>query len=412
MTIKFFIQSKKVTSTIYVRVCDGKNDAKSKTNLVYNFSLWSNQSGKPKNNKDEKGKLLIVDLEAIRATIIKEYNKSEGKRTINTEWLKEVLNPPKLKEEIPLKLYDYFTHFLKHKKSTLKASTLTKAVVNQNMLKRFQEENHHEYLISEIDANFCLKFQKYCEENNYSHNTFCRAMKFFKTVCYHAERNGIELHKTFKYIKVKFEPVEIIHLSLDELKKIEQTELPHDYLQNARKWLLISCETGQRVSDFLRFKKAMIRYEDKIPYIEFKQVKTEKLMPLPLSPKVMKILAENKGEFPRKISSVNYNIYIKEVCQLAGINEPILSRIKNPETKKYETGFYPKWQMVSSHIGRRSFATNNYGVIPTPLLMLGTGHTSEEMFMKYIGKTGTDLIKQLAKYLYKENNQLYLSNAS
>ena len=72
----------------------------------------------------------------------------------------------------------------------------------------------------------------------------------------------------------------------------------------------------------------------------------------------------------------------------------------SPESKIYRkvTGTYQKWELVSSHIGRRSFATNFYGEIPTVLLMSATGHTTEAMFLEYIGKTQTQQAKELAKY--------------
>ena len=69
-------------------------------------------------------------------------------------------------------------------------------------------------------------------------------------------------------------------------------------------------------------------------------------------------------------------------------------QIKN---RKVE-GIYPKWQLVTSHIGRRSFATNNYGKIPTALLIGVTGHSTESMFLEYIGKTDTQKAMALAEY--------------
>lgn len=58
---------------------------------------------------------------------------------------------------------------------------------------------------------------------------------------------------------------------------------------NARDWLVISCETGQRVSDFMRFNKKQIRFEVIVPLCEFTQVKTGKIMAIPLSKTVRKI---------------------------------------------------------------------------------------------------------------------------
>jgi hypothetical protein len=59
---------------------------------------------------------------------------------------------------------------------------------------------------------------------------------------------------------------------------------------------------------------------------------------------------------------------------------------------------FPKYELITSHVGRRSFATNNYGRIPTALLINVTGHATEAMFLEYIGKTETEKAKQLAEY--------------
>jgi len=63
-----------------------------------------------------------------------------------------------------------------------------------------------------------------------------------------------------------------------------------------------------------------------------------------------------------------------------------------------ETGIFEKWELVTSHIGRRSFATNFYGEIPTSYLIYVTGHSTESMFLNYIGKSNKDLALELTKY--------------
>jgi integrase len=47
---------------------------------------------------------------------------------------------------------------------------------------------------------------------------------------------------------------------------------------------------------------------------------------------------------------------------------------------------FPKYVIITSHDLRRSFATNFFGKIPTPILMNMTGHSRETTFMSYIGK--------------------------
>ena len=223
-------------------------------------------------------------------------------------------------------------------------------------------------------------------------------MKFIKSVCYHARNNGIDTHYQLDSLKAKQVKVDKIYLTKDELIKIENAHLEHDYQVNARDWLIISCETGQRVSDFMRFRKDFIRTENNVALIEFTQVKTNKIMTIPLSKKVLAILEQRNGDFPRQISDQRYNEYIKEVCKIAGLTHKIRGSKLNPETNRKQSGIFEKWELVTSHIGRRSFATNNYGRIPTALLISATGHTTEKMFLEYIGKTDTQKAIQLAEY--------------
>ena len=121
-------------------------------------------------------------------------------------------------------------------------------------------------------------------------------------------------------------------------------------------------------------------------------------MTIPLSKKVMAILKKRKGNFPYKISDQRYNEHIKKVCDKAGLDSPIKAGLIDKETNRKKLGTYPKWMLVSSHIGRRSFATNYYGIIPTPLLIGVTGHSTEQQFLEYIGKSDSQKAMQLADY--------------
>ena len=68
-----------------------------------------------------------------------------------------------------------------------------------------------------------------------------------------------------------------------------------------------------------------------------------------------------------------------------------------------------KWEILSSHIGRRSFASNFYGKIPIPLLMEATGHSTEQMFLKYINPMDEERMLSLGNYfdrMYEERKYL------
>ncbi|MGB1019467.1 MAG: hypothetical protein ACPGVF_00020 [Flavobacteriaceae bacterium] len=77
---------------------------------------------------------------------------------------------------------------------------------------------------------------------------------------------------------------------------------------------------------------------------------------------------------------------LKEVLRLAGINQKVQGYKFSAKTHRKEWGFFPKYTVITAHYLRRSFATNFFGKIPTPILMQKTGHSKESTFMSYIGR--------------------------
>jgi integrase len=406
-TIKFIVKGNSETSTIYVRFKDSKVfkegkviDRVAKTNFIINAKDWSATKGQPKNLKDENLKQLNNELVKFQSNLLAHYNQTPNKLEITTQWLKDFITPPLKTFNITNKLTNYFDYYLLHKKNEIGLASVKKLTVIKHLLERFQKATETEYLIKNVDATFKLKLEAYCKTENYAPNTIARTINFIKTICYHARTNGIETHYQLDSITTKYLKVEKIYLNKDELKQIENAELEDKNYINARDWLLISCETGQRVSDFLNFTKEQIRYENNKPLIEFTQVKTNKVMTVPLSKKVIEILNKRNGNFPPKMSDQKYNTYIKEVCKIAELNQKVKGSIVEVKNgiKRKKSGMFEKWQLVSSHIGRRSFSSNNYGIIPTSLLIGATGHSSEKMFLEYIGKSDTQKALQLAEY--------------
>jgi integrase len=407
-SIYLLLQSKKSPAVIYVRLRDGRTlDIKAKTNYHIDPANWDESEQRPtkKALKDIDFANLDTDLATLKNDLLKEYNNSKGVKVVDALWLKDFVNPPQQEEKHTDKLVDYIDTFIEFKRSDVKSSTITKCNVIKHLLERYQKHTKSILYIRDIDAKFKMDFEKYCISVGYAPNTTARNIRFVKTFCRHAKSNGVETHHQLDSIKAKYYKVESIYLSLKEIESIEKIKIKDltDGLENARDWLLISCYCGQRVSDFLRFDKSMIRYEknkarELKPLIEFTQVKTEKIMTIPLHSKIMEILKKYDGDFPRKISDQRYNEHIKKVCEKAKINEPIHGILFDKDLKEKVEKDYPKWKLVSSHIGRRSFASNNYGIIPTSFLMYITGHTTEAMFLTYIGKSNKDIAMELTNY--------------
>jgi integrase len=397
-TIKFFIQSTNNPAGIYVRIREGRKiDAKAKTKFAVNPQDWSKKKGQLRNPKDEKFKWLKKELDELHSELLNYFNTSVSSEVLDSNWLKRYFNSSNDEEAIPSGLVEYYKYYEKCKMDEVSMSTLKKLVVNRRMLERFQEKSKKTFKIADANIDFVSQFNSYCINDGYSQNTISRAVKYIKTICYHAQSNGIETSIQLKSIKIKPESVEKIILSKYELRILADFKFESDYLDNARDWLLISCETAQRISDFMRFDKNMIMNLDGHKFVGFAQKKTTTQMIVPLNEIVIGILEKRKGDFPRKISHQKFNIYIKEICKMAGICQMTKGSKNDAITNRKVKGVFPKYELVSSHIGRRSFATNYYGIIPTSFLISATGHKSEREFLGYIGKAEGEIPKQLAQ---------------
>lgn len=417
-TINFLYRSTKPKAFLNIRLLYRYNNKDyilgAKTKLEVTKNYWEKQHDLKRVkdieliNLQNKVKKELAEIE----TFILNKFQNTNPININKEWLVnqiETYYNPIFEKKIPVDLLNYIDVYKDYKKNEIKKSTIDKINVVASLLKKYNTYKKHTTLIKEIDLKFNKDFEEYCLKEVYGKNTTTRAIKTIITICKHARSLGLEVSYQLESIKPKYEKVDKIYLSFDELKKIEDIEpckLSESY-ENAKDWLIISCYCGQRVSDFMRFKKDMIRYEERNgelkPLIEFTQHKTEKLMTVPLNSKIIEILNKRNGEFPRSISEQKYNLYIKQVCKIAGLNTPTQGGIKketvegNKQFRKVKN-IYEKWELVTSHIGRKSFSTNHYGIIPTTFLIYVTGHSSEAMFLNYIGKSNKDLAMSITDY--------------
>jgi integrase len=156
----------------------------------------------------------------------------------------------------------------------------------------------------------------------------------------------------------------------------------------------------------MRFNTKDIRTAEGVKVIDIVQQKGNKNVSIPLLDPVLKIMNKFNGRFPRPISDQKFNDYVKEVVQIAGLDEITkggVVRLHKDGRKRKEFGEFPKYELITSHIGRRSFATNFYGELRTPLIMNITGHSKESTFLGYIGKTSKDTATEAAREYKKLN---------
>ncbi|MBK9671945.1 MAG: hypothetical protein IPO70_06770 [Bacteroidetes bacterium] len=121
-TIKFIIRSKSDSSSIYVRLKEGRAiDITAKTKYIVNSEYWSATKGQPKNLILAANKKLNQNLEKLKSDLLEHYNNSVDNKTIDTQWLKDFINPPLHVGSIPTKLVEYFEYYKLPKKVLLKS---------------------------------------------------------------------------------------------------------------------------------------------------------------------------------------------------------------------------------------------------------------------------------------------------
>ncbi|MBF6654152.1 phage integrase SAM-like domain-containing protein [Flavobacterium columnare] len=407
-TLKCLLQSEKETANIYIQFSVGRNKVfKRKTGYTINQKDWSEDNASPK-QKNEATKFLKSNLDKLKIFINDAFNVavSNGKE-IDGVWLQHQINLFHNKVEIiDLDiLTNSIDNYIEKKDKLTKGSiknleNLKKTIINY--------QNSHfrkrQFLIRDIDLKFIADFTEYFRVRGSSDNYIGTYISLIKSVVNYASGNGIQINKEFLKVnsirKIK-EPDEIITLNISEQQLLREAEIIKEAHKNARKWLLLGCLVGQRAGDLLSITLENIKDLGDLKIIELKQKKTGKKVAIPLVPEAIEII---ESGMPYKINLEHFNRYSKEICEIAKIDTIVKGKMRIDGKRTLTVGKYKKWQVISSHVCRRSFATNFYGKIPTPVLMNITAHSSESVFMRYIGKTTYDNAYQFMDYFEKLKN--------
>lgn len=415
-TIKYLLQSKSENAPIYLRLSIGGGiSIKRKTGLSINPVHWSKKNGKPfDKNVSADIKITASELLKLSSKIYDKENKAntEGSE-INGEWLSHQIDlhfgriTEDKQSELVSDAIQNVIDTVDLRKNGRGGIGLSKSRKNAytsllNIYNDYQKTKR--FKVKEIDVKFSNAFLKYLiNDKKYSKSYALKKIADLKTCCVDAGTNGIETSPQLSKINTARPQNEsIIYLTPAELEQIEEADITNEALRNARKWLLLGCNIGQRGSDLLKIDESNFVTRNGYEVIELKQQKTGKNVTIPVLETTKKILETG---LPYKISIQKLNDYLKDVCRIAEIDEPteggiieVTKKGKGNKQKRKVYGKYPKHQLITSHVCRRSFSSNNYGILPTPLIMRITAHSTEKMFLNYIGKDSLDFAQQIADF--------------
>lgn len=358
-----------------------------------------------------------------------DYIKIRFSQTPNTQikqgWLKGVITdfytPKEEVKSKPVTLFQYIDEFLRTASlrkdvktgKYIDNSTVVKYRTSYKLLQQFATYSlKSDFLFEELNMGFYDRYVDFLESRGYTANTVGRAIKELKAILSQATKDGVNTSLQYKDFKVLTEDIDNVYLNEEELNLIRRASLSETPLQIEQlyheqserfdmelksivekggwhtcpkmlRWVrdmfLLLAWTGSRFSDLDKINI----YDKDSNLITFRQQKTNTRVVIPIHPVVQEILERYNFRIEKQISNQKFNDYIKVVCLLAGIDTP--TTITRTKGGHRVTKTVPKWLLVSSHTGRRSFCTNQYlRNIPIGSIMAVSGHRTEKSFLKYI----------------------------
>jgi len=377
----------------------------------YTQNYWKGNGKPPIKVTAPQAEFLNTQLSIIKSHLGAAENEAKAAgMPLSVSYFRQYLDS-KLKEKPKpdtitlMKYYDIFIEGMKNgiNQKTghpLSGANIEKYTASKNMLKDFCQYRGREVNFEDVDEAFYNELITYMiSVKKYALNTYGRHIKFLKTILHRATQDGINTNLKFQKALVGVtEPSENAYLTEEELETLRK----HDFsgsprLERVRDFFLVGCWTGLRFSDYTNLKKENITANNMIKILT---QKTKKQVIIPLHPVVKEILEKYDYQLPPAISNQKFNDYIQAACQQAEIKSLFTKNITR--AGKVQTMSGKKYEFISSHSARRTFATNAYKrKIPILLIMSITGHRTETEFLKYIKITDeerAELFAQEAKW--------------
>ncbi len=419
MTTHFYLERKELKSTEKAIYCYIRGFQKNKaiilnTGQKINPLFWD----KEKERAIERGNKKYIGAKELNA-FLNSYDE-EIKRTIRS-FLSDSLTADHEQIRIAvlerfgkskknqLSFFDALDEFIKVRTKDLSYDSIRKFTTIKNHLINYEKKERSELSFSQINLIFYDKFLSYLiEDKNMVNNSAFKIIGLLKIFLNWAYERGINKYQDFKKFRIKEDKVDIITLTNDEIEKIKKLDFSENpRLGKARDLFLFGCYTGGRFADLNKIDWADIRNDT----WSLRPGKTRDILEIPLLYDSLAILEKYKhSEYPLpRLSNQKLNVYIKEVCELAEINDMI-------KTTHYRGSVAvvreePKFNFISAHTARRTFITNSLlNGVKAEVVMSISGHSNYRTFKKYLNITRKDKEVELKKAWNKSELRLVKSS--
>lgn len=309
--------------------------------------------------------------------------------------------------EVPkqkLELFPFIEQFISDCTPIKKDATIKTYWGTYKRMKQFAEQRGLKtFSYADITLEWRSQFIKFLQSKGIGRNTEGKHIKTVKVFMNEATERGLNTNLAFrsKAFQKPHEDVQKIFLTKKEIAQLYKLDLSADKLkETVRDYFVINCLTALRYSDVIRIKKENIKDD----FLEIKTSKTGQEVVIPISPMVKNILIKYNYELPSAPCNQIFNRYLKDIGQMAELNEPVvITRTVGGVTK---TEVKQKWELLTSHVGRRSLISNCIlEGINTSAIMLLSAHRSLRAFQSYVRINQQQNATALSKYsIFSENS--------
>ena len=302
---------------------------------------------------------------------------------------KPVSEEPKPKKEaLPCDFFQVFDDFVEDcgRQNDWTNSTYEKFAAVKNHLTNFREGLTFEFF-DERGLNDYVGYLRDVKEMR--NTTIGKQLSFLKWFLRWAFKKGVHQNNAYDSYKPKLKSTQkkIIFLTWEELNKLREFKIPPNKqaLERVRDVFLFQCFTGLRYSDVFNLRRSDIKGD----HIEVTTVKTSDSLIIELNNHSKAILDKYKDvafeddKVLPVITNQKMNDYLKELAEMAGIDEPIRQTYYKGNERIDDVT--PKYALLGTHAGRRTFICNALALgIPPQVVMKWTGHSDYKAMKPYI----------------------------
>jgi integrase len=347
-----------------------------------------------------------LDLSDLKKQVTRLETRFEANNIIySVEMIIDELNfvkkPTTKKEAASNQLFDFIDKYINANSESRVKGSLSVYKSLKTHLSDYQRDKKKKVIFDAINYSFFQDFQNYLiiprdklmpsknkdapdtwKTISLNNTTIAKQLSTLKTFLNYARMNGIEVKGNYKDFKIKKETLEVIALTNEEFEKLINLDMKQNKrLDQVRDVFCFSCSTGLRFSDLSQLRREHIKKDE----IRLTVTKTKRPLLIPLNPYSNNILAKYSGQHKPipVISNQKTNEYLKELCKLAGIDEPI--EIVRFRGAVREAIIHPKYELVSVHTGRKTFCTLSLekGMSAEEVMQI-SGHRDYQSFKRYV----------------------------